>query len=216
VSVVAPHLEILPPAQGRLWKALAALPPTFVLYGGTALALRTNARASEDFDFFTNEPVDAHTLPIRFSFLDGADLIQADSGTATFIVDRGGPVKISFFSVPLCRVGEPDQASDTGVKLASLLDIAAQKVRVVQVRAERKDYFDLATLITGGIPLASALGAAKALYPDFSPLVTLKALAYFEDGDLPELPATMKQLLEASVADMTSVDSIALLSKTLA
>ncbi len=67
MSVITPYLGILPSAQARLWQELAALPPTFVLYGGTALALRTNARASEDFDFFTNEPVDAHALPIRFS-----------------------------------------------------------------------------------------------------------------------------------------------------
>jgi hypothetical protein len=35
-----PHLEILPPAQMRLWRELSGVPNGFVLYGGTALALR--------------------------------------------------------------------------------------------------------------------------------------------------------------------------------
>jgi hypothetical protein len=35
-----PRLDILPPAQRRLWDELAAVPAEFVLYGGTAIALR--------------------------------------------------------------------------------------------------------------------------------------------------------------------------------
>ncbi len=118
-------------------------------------------------------------------FLAGAELLQAALSTATFLVDRGGPVKVSWFGgLGLGRVGEPAIAADTGVRVASLLDLAAQKVRVVQVRAERKDYLDLATLLAHGITLPIALGAARALYPEFAPLVSLKALSYFGDGDL--------------------------------
>ena len=49
-----PKLEILPPAQRRLWDELRQTPQEFVLYGGTALALRLAHRHSEDFDFFSN------------------------------------------------------------------------------------------------------------------------------------------------------------------
>lgn len=63
------------------------------------------------------------------------------------------------------------------MRVASLLDLAAQKVRVVQVRAERKDSLDVMTLLTHGISLSAALGAAQALYAGFAPLVTLKALS---------------------------------------
>ena len=35
-----------------LWPDLAEVPHSFVLYGGTALALRLGHRISEDFDFF--------------------------------------------------------------------------------------------------------------------------------------------------------------------
>ncbi len=69
------------------------------------------------------------TLP----FLRGAELIHSAPADATFLVDRGGPVKISFFgALVLGRVGELSACDDTGVRVASLLDLAAQKVRVVQ------------------------------------------------------------------------------------
>jgi hypothetical protein len=47
-----PNLSILPEPQRRLWAELSNTPKTFVLYRGTALALRLGHRQSEDFDFF--------------------------------------------------------------------------------------------------------------------------------------------------------------------
>jgi len=197
MRLLRPRVDILRAAQRHLWSEFrASLPTAFVLYGGTALALRTGSRESEDFDFFTNEPVDAHALSTMLPFLRGGELIQAAPATATFLVNRGGPVNVSFFgALTLGRVGEVSVCPDTGVRVASLLDLAAQKVRVVQVRAEWKDYLDLATLMDHGISLPVALGAAQALYPDFAPLVSLKALSYFDDGNLAELPADVKSRL---------------------
>jgi hypothetical protein len=210
----SPRLDVLPPSQLRLWSEFrGTLPRTFVLYGGTALALRTGSRQSEDFDFFTNDPVDAHQLSASLSFLAGARLIQAAPSTATFLVERVEPVKVSFLGgLVLGRVGEPSVATDTGVQVASLLDLAAQKVRVVQVRAERKDYLDLATLFGQGVTLARALGAAQALYPEFEPLVSLKALSYFGDGDLEALSDGVRRTLTRAVAEVGSVEVVALLS----
>jgi hypothetical protein len=50
-----PKLEILPSPQLSLWEELKQTPQHFVLYGGTAMALRLGHRQSEDFDFFSNE-----------------------------------------------------------------------------------------------------------------------------------------------------------------
>ena len=47
-----PRLDSLPPPQRRLWDELGTLPAEFVLYGGTAIALRLGHRQSEAFDFF--------------------------------------------------------------------------------------------------------------------------------------------------------------------
>lgn len=39
------HLDVLPPSQRRLWEELSQVPKEFVLYGGTALALRLGSIA---------------------------------------------------------------------------------------------------------------------------------------------------------------------------
>src|SRR5580693_1577364 len=186
-----PSLDTLPPPQRRLWEELGEVPPDFVLYGGTALVLRFRHRLSEDFDFFTSLPFTADDLERRMRFLQGAVRLQSAPNTLVCRVDRGGPVKVSFFGgLGLRRVQDPDLAAGPlGVRVASLLDLAATKVKAVQDRAESKDYLDVDRLLDEGLDLARVLGAACAVYgPAFNPLVSLKALSYFGDGDLPSLP----------------------------
>jgi hypothetical protein len=57
MSPFKPHLEVLPEAQKETWPILGwTTTNRFVLYGGTAIALRCGHRASIDFDFFTDQP----------------------------------------------------------------------------------------------------------------------------------------------------------------
>lgn len=51
-AVFEHHLEILEEPQKKLWHTLKTVRDQFVLYGGTALALRLGHRQSIDFDFF--------------------------------------------------------------------------------------------------------------------------------------------------------------------
>ncbi len=195
------HLDILPAGQRSLWPELAAAADEFVLYGGTALALRLAHRVSEDFDLFTGESFLPDELERRFSFLQGATRLQSAPDTLVSRVDRGGPVKVSFFGgLALRRVRDPEPAAGTGLPVASLLDLAATKVKSVQDRAEAKDYLDVSRLLAEGIALAEALGAARAVFgPNFNPLLSLKALCYFGDGDLAALPESVRSQLAAAV-----------------
>lgn len=78
-----------------------------------------------------------------------------------------------------------------------------------QQRAERKDYLDLAELLRQGVSLAQGLGAAKALYREsFNPMISLKALTYFQDGDLPTLPESTKVLLTEAASQVRSIPQI--------
>jgi hypothetical protein len=63
--VFTPRLDILPTPQRLLWQELSTLPPTFVLYGGTAIALHLGHRESVDFDFFSSEDLDPGRLALR-------------------------------------------------------------------------------------------------------------------------------------------------------
>src|SRR2546421_2880332 len=139
-----PKIEILPPAQRQLWDDLRCTPQNFVLYGGTALALRLGHRQSEDFDFFSNQPFQPNSLRDSISYLKDAEMTQFQDNTLTAIVDRNGPVKLSFFgSLAIKRVEDPDVVEENGVQVASMLDLLASKLKTVQLRAQAKDYRDV-------------------------------------------------------------------------
>ncbi len=183
------------------------IPAEFVLYGGTAIALHLGHRQSVDFDFFGSRAFDPARLAACIPFMAAATITQREPNTLTGILDRGGPVRLSFFGVPgLPRLALSLTAPDNGVQIASLLDLAGTKANVVQLRAEAKDYRDIdAILRDGRIDLPTALAAAQALYgPPFNPQITLKALSHFADGqaarevELDQLPAIARPVRRGS------------------
>ena len=143
-------------------------------------------------------------------------LPQRSKAGATFSLSCPEPVKISFFgTLNFGRVGTPSRFIDNGIITASLLDLAAQKVKVILQRAECKDYLDIATLLKNGVTLAQGLGAAQALYPTFSPILALKALTYYNDGDLAELPDAVKETLTFAVAQVRTLAQVSKTSENL-
>ena len=201
-TLVAPRLDVLPPSQRALWTELAAVPPGFVLYGGTAIALRYGHRHSVDFDFFSHGAFDPDALMQQIPFLAGAAVVQSAANTLTCHVTRGRPVAVSFFGVPrLGQVAEPDTVEGTTLRIASPLDLAGTKVSVVQRRSEMKDYLDIDALLAAGVGLPEALAAGAAIYGDvFNPQITLKALCYFDDMELAALPQSVRHRLVTAVA----------------
>jgi len=124
-------------------------------------------------------------------------------------VHREGEIKVSFFGgLTIGRLVDPDRCEDNGVFIASLLDLAAQKMKLIPVRAEAKDYLDIYTLLKTGITLPSALGAAKALYPEFNPVLSLKALAYYGEPNLATMPVEIREFLTATSAKVESIETI--------
>jgi hypothetical protein len=198
----APRLDILPASQRHLWDELVGVPSEFVLYGGTAIALHLGHRESADFDFFGDCNFDPAELLAGVPFMKGAKIIQHEANTLTGIVDRGGAVNVSFFGVPeIPRLQTPLESADNKLKVASLLDLAGMKAAVVQRRAEARDYIDVDALIMdGNIDLSTALAAGRAIYgAQFNPEITLKALCFFDDGNLSQLPGEIKERLTAAV-----------------
>ena len=174
-----------------------------MLYGGTALALRLGHRQSEDFDFFSNKSFQPTSLRSSIPYLKHAEMTQFQENTLTAIVDRNGPVKLSFFgSLGIKRVQDPDIVEENGVQIASMLDLFASKLKTIQVRAEAKDYRDIVGALNAGLTLAEGLSAAVAIYGrEFNGALSLKALTFFEDGDLPRLTSeTRKKLLGAATS----------------
>lgn len=197
-----PRLDTLSHHQRRLLTELGTTPPGFVLYGGTALALRLAHRRADDFSLYSAEPFDSICLLDTIPYLRGAEVIRRARDRLTCIVDRGGIVRVSFFGgLALNRVEDPDPAQGTGVRVASLLDLGATRAQDVQTRARARDYLDMDALIRhGGISLSDALGAAAAVFGDqFNPPLTLKALTSFADGDLHTVPDSVRERLAEAI-----------------
>jgi hypothetical protein len=194
------RLSVLPAPQRRLWDELHATPKHFTLYGGTALALRLGHRQSVDFDFFSAESFVPTRLSAEVDYLRGATLRREAANTLTMSADRGGPVLLSFFGgLRLGLVREPEVHA--GVSVASLLDIAATKVKVVTERAEAKDYVDIGALLDlGGVDIPTMLAAARVVYgAAFNPYLSLKAIAYHDDEALEGLSVSIKDRLREAV-----------------
>ncbi len=218
-----PRLDILPPPQKALWPELAEVPENFVLYGGTALALRLGHRQSLDFDFFSSEDVSPEELLHSLRLLRNGKILQNTSQTLTIAVNRGGEVKLSFFGglTNLGRVGAIDRTPDGVLTVASLLDLAGTKAAVITQRAETKDYIDMLAILgdeRNGISLLQAMAAAQAIYGEqYNPMLTVKSLASFVDGDLPTLTEVQKTRCRklAAAADITRLPDIRRLSSRL-
>ncbi len=222
MATISPHLAVLLPAQRGLWPALApASALGLVLYGGTAIALRLGHRASLDFDFFTERSLDKDALRAALPFIAQATILQDRPDTFTVLTSGQAPgdqVKVSFFGmITFGRVGEPDMTSDHVAQVASLNDLMATKLKVLLQRVEAKDYLDIATLITSGTPLDTGVAGARALFgPHFQPSECLKALVYFQGGDLDTLPADTRTVLIDTVSAVETLPEVPIISHTLA
>jgi Nucleotidyl transferase AbiEii toxin, Type IV TA system len=201
-KVLSPRLDVLPEPLRKLWPELAGTPDHFILYGGTAIALRLGHRQSVDFDFFSPMTFEPHSLLKTVPYLKDATVRKSAPSDLAVTVDRGGPVQLSFFgNFDLGQVAEPELAEGPRIKVASLIDLAGMKAAVVTQRAEVKDYADIDALLTkSAVTLADMLAAGATIYGDqFSPLLSLKAIAYHDDPSLARLPMDTRNRLSAAV-----------------
>ncbi|MDR0781417.1 MAG: nucleotidyl transferase AbiEii/AbiGii toxin family protein [Pseudomonadales bacterium] len=217
-----PCMNALPLAQQGLWPALRnASNLGFTLYGGTAIALRLGHRDSVDFDFFSEKPLDREVIKAALPCLTQATTIQDQDNTWVVLVPCGNSerehVKVSFFgAITFGRVGEPDFTDDGVLQVASCDDLMATKVKVVLQRAEAKDYRDVAAMLDAGVSLSRGLASARLLFgPNFQPSESLKALIYFNDGDLKTLSAAEKATLVAAVKAVRDLPDVVLRSSSL-
>ena len=204
--MLEPKFDILPQAQRELWPALVEIPDNFVLYGGTALALRLGHRSSVDFDFFSSQTLDTEAL-YKIPFIADAEVLQREPTALTLSVNPPDPVTVSFFGdIGFGRVRSPDQTADGVLAVASLLDLFGTKLKVLLQRVAARDYLDLAAILRAGIPLQDGLGAAVALYGnEFPPTDAVKALAYYEEDVAGQVDGATRRYLtqQASRWDFT-------------
>lgn len=231
-----PRLDVLPEAQRRLWPMLRPLMASgFVLYGETAISLRLGHRQSVDFDFFTDQPLDTQSLRARLTWLADGIVLQEAPDTLTVLAHLSSVassatienlteappkelVKVSFFGgLSFGRLANPDVTDDEVAQIASLEDLLATKLKALLQRVEAKDYLDVAALLGAGVSLDRGLAGARALYGlAFQPSECLKALVYFQGGDLDTLPSETRTELIRAVAATGPLPAVAAVTHTLA
>jgi hypothetical protein len=216
-----PNLDVLPTAQQALWPELS---PTanlgMVLYGGTAIALRLGHRQSVDFDFFTEKNLDKDRLFSALPILAKGVVLQDEPNTLTLSVtlpSNDDPVKLSFFGgLSFGRIDNPERSADGVVVAASIIDLMAHKTKVLLQRVDAKDYQDIAAMIRAGVSLERGLAGAQAMYGrTFQPSESLKAMVYFEGGDLHLLSADDKSTLVTAVALVRDLPPVPVIAQDL-
>lgn len=125
---------------------------SFRLVGGTALSLQMGHRTSIDIDLFSDSPygsIDfeeiAHFLETYFPFVDKPAGRDTNIGCTYFIgADSANNVKLDLF----CTDGfiqAPLIADD--IRMATLEEIIAMKLDVIQRGGRKKDFWDLHELL---------------------------------------------------------------------
>jgi hypothetical protein len=209
MNIFQPHWEVLPPEQRIVWPQLStSVELGMVLYGGTAAALRLGHRYSVDFDFFTEKTLDRESLKDGFPFLAQSTIIHDRKNTLSVLAPTAdGMVKVSFFGdINIGRAGVPERTADGVAEIASLLDLLATKLKVMQQRIESKGYVDVAAILRAGIALEDGLAAAAALYaPHFQPSEAVRDLTFFEGGDMANLSLADKEFLTRNSAHLCHI-----------
>lgn len=218
----SPHLEMLPAAQKEFWPDLRpAARLGFALYGGTAIALQLGHRTSLDFDFFSDRPLNRQQILSGFSFLSYSTLLQDQPQTLSFLASavagQQDQVKISFGTIDHGRVADPIWTDDEVLQVASLGDLMATKLKTILQRIESKDYRDISAMLKAGVSLSKGLASAARMYgsANFQPSESLKALVYFEGGDLDQLTTEERRVLTQAAREVRDLPPGEIVATTL-
>src|SRR5882757_10740612 len=102
----------------------------------------------------------------NFQFVPGSTVLQDAPETLVVLAEMpAGPVKVSFFGgIRFGRVNDPLETCDGTLLVASLDDLMATKLKATLDRAEAKDYWDIARMISAGVSLSVGLSAFTQMF----------------------------------------------------
>jgi len=182
------------------------------LAGETALALQLGHRISVDLDFFTQHQFNEVELSVKLASLP--EFVQ--DGTAKLTVwGKIGATKFSIFyyKYPLLEKTLPFE----GIKLASLVGIAAMKIHAIEQRGARRDFVDVYFLLKK-YTLEQMLAFYQKKYAVLEDHLysVLRALDYFEDAEREsQMPKMIANVAWEEVKDYFRKETHRLMEKKL-
>ncbi|KAA5536884.1 nucleotidyl transferase AbiEii/AbiGii toxin family protein [Taibaiella lutea] len=160
---------------------------SFNLVGGTALALKLGHRNSIDIDLFTQNEFDTAFI---IDTLRNYFKIELNKTFRNGILCYINDVKVDFIRHNYPFINEPQNEEE--ITFLSLEDIAAIKLHAISNSGKRlKDFID-AYFLLGQFTLNEMLHFYSIKYPDFNPVIPVRAINYFEDIDPTLDPPLMK------------------------
>ena len=200
------HYETIAPATLELLKRLMAEPQLADtrLVGGTALALQLGHRSSIDLDLFGHFSCDDIQLRKVLSSLGELQVINTSENVKLFTIDT---VKVDVVNYDSPWIDE--MIYEDGLRLASVPEIAAMKVRAIVGRGTRKDFVDMYYLLQQ-FSMNEIMDLFCKKYPDMNEFIAIRSLTYFEDAEMAPMPVmhtstpweTMKSFITKSVIEV--------------
>ena len=185
------HPKVLSPEAWETVRAVAngGWLDSWVLAGGTGLALQLGHRYSDDLDLFGVEPFDPLALAEALSRI-GRVQVQSRSADTLHVTVKG--LRFSYL-----RVEAPllfDGVAYRGLTVADARDIAVMKVVAIGGRGSRKDFVDLFFFLRTGGTLEGVFSLLRQRFQgvDHNTYHLLKSLVYFADAEEEPMPKMIR------------------------
>ena len=178
------HYETIAPETLSLLRGLMNEPLLVDtrLVGGTALALQLGHRSSIDLDLFGHFSCDEIELRKILASHGELQVINTSTNVKLFTVNG---VKVDIVNYDSLWIDE--MVMEEGLRLASVQEIAAMKVRAIVGRGTRKDFVDLYYLLQR-FTMKEILDLFRKKYPDVNDFIAIRSLTYFEDAEQAPMP----------------------------
>jgi predicted nucleotidyltransferase component of viral defense system len=175
---------------------------SFVLVGGTALALQLGNRESIDLDMFST--ADFSSNEVLSSLLNDYQIVVNNQLTQT-LISTINHVKVDFikFHYPFIR---PFVVIDN-IRMASVEDIAAMKLDAVTGRGSKKDFYDLYFLLQQ-FSIDDLFSFYIEKYPHQTTFHVIRSLTYFEDAEIQPNPIVFDKTITWEIVKQKIITTI--------
>ncbi len=193
------HTNTVEPNTLELLKKLMSIQifDDFFLVGGTALSLQIGHRKSIDLDLFSIENFDTQEI---LACLKPDLIIQDSKKILQLIVNE---IRVDFVSLPYPLI---DKLMIEGtIRLASINDIVAMKLKAIAGRGSKKYFYDIYYLLKY-FSVKDMIVLFKKKYPDHEVFTVYKSLLYFEDADVEPEPILFEKVEWIMVKNKISME----------
>ena len=186
------HFETVEPSTLSLLRKIITIPElkSFSLVGGTALALKFGHRKSIDIDLFSQEKLEINDITslLEKEFGSAFRFERTNVSFALFCEINHVKTDLVHYPHPILSPVETEE----GIRMFSNMDIAAMKINAILGRGAKKDFWDLAELLTV-YSLEEIIHFHKKKFPAQMLMISIPAaLTYFEDAEESEDPVSLK------------------------